>query len=139
MALWRQWPLPRTGCRTYTPPSLIISGRLIAAELTETLSAPARGEKVLYRTDAPAYGKGNKDFSATRLTISSIMPLASEEAVISSSTSSSAPLPVVGDRRFYRIAGIPQIHKAGAFTTLPFFISRHGIILLACIQRSSLW
>ena len=71
----------------------MISGLFIAAELTETLSAPARRISVKSSTVLipPPTVNGINTLSATARTISTIIPLASEEAVISRRTSSSAP------------------------------------------------
>ena len=73
--------------------SLINSGRIIAAELTDTLSAPSRRIALKSSTVRipPPTVNGINTFSATFRTISATVFLASEEAVISRNTSSSAP------------------------------------------------
>ena len=114
---------------------MIISGRCTAAELTETLSAPARRIAVKSSTVRipPPTVKGMNTLSATARTISTIILRASLEAVISSSTNSSAP------SLSYSLAhstGSPasrRLTKLVPFTTRPSLTSRQGIILLAYI------
>ena len=66
---------------------------LTAAVFTATLSAPARSRASASSTERtpPPTVKGRNTVSATRRTMSSTMGRASEEAVMSRNTSSSAP------------------------------------------------
>ena len=65
----------------------------MAAVFTATLSAPARSRPSASRTERtpPPTVNGMKIASATRRTISSTMARASDDAVMSRNTSSSAP------------------------------------------------
>ena len=117
--------------------SAMSCGFFSAAEFTETLSAPARSSAVKSSTVRmpPPTVNGINMLFATRETISSMIPRASEDAVMSSKTSSSAPC------RSYSTAastGSPASRKFTKFvplTTLPFLRSRHGIMRLAYITR----
>jgi hypothetical protein len=68
-------------------------GSLTAAVFTATLSAPARSSASASSTERtpPPTVKGRNTVSATRRAISSTIGRASEEAVMSRNTSSSAP------------------------------------------------
>ena len=69
------------------------SGRSMAAVFTDTFSAPARSSWRASSTDRtpPPTVKGMKTFSAVRRATSTMVSRASDEAVMSRNTSSSAP------------------------------------------------
>ena len=69
------------------------SGRSTAAVFTDTLSAPARSSRRASSTDRTpaAHGEGDEDLSAVRRATSTMVSRASDEAVMSRNTSSSAP------------------------------------------------
>ena len=111
----------------------MMAGFFSAAELTETLSAPARRMRVKSSTVRmpPPTVKGMKMLSATRVTMSTMMSRASEEAVMSSSTSSSAPWLSYSMAHSTGSPASRRPTKLVPFTTRPFFRSRQGMIRLA--------
>ena len=106
----------------------------MADELMEILSAPSLRSALKSSTVRmpPPTVKGMNTVSATLRTMSTTVCLASEEAVISRNTSSSAPslsyaLPIsTGSPASLRST------KFTPFTTRPLFTSRQGMILFVC-------
>ena len=119
--------------------SLIRSGVLIAEELMEILSAPSR--KIALKSSTvripPPTVNGINTFSATFLTISIMIFLASDDAVISKNTSSSAPALSYAAAISTGSPASIRLTKLTPFTTRPAFTSKHGIILFVCIANSS--
>ena len=113
-------------------------GSLTAAELTETLSAPAAIMRLMSATVRmpPPTQYGMRTSSAAREASSTVVSLSSEVAVMSRNTTSSAP------SRSYAAAsstGSPASRsptKLTPFTTLPSFTSRQGMTRLVSMRFS---
>ena len=121
------------------PISPISSGRAIAAELIETLSAPASKTAAASSADRipPPTVNGTNKFAAVRFTVSSSVPRPSCVAVISSNTISSAPAAAC---RCASSAGSPASTistNCTPFTTRPARTSRQAMILLVSTNTSS--
>ena len=105
----------------------------------EILSAPSR--KIALKSSTvripPPTVNGINTFSATFLTISIMIFLASDDAVISKNTSSSAPALSYAAAISTGSPASIRLTKLTPFTTRPAFTSKHGIILFVCIANSS--
>ena len=110
--------------------SRINSGRSMAAEFTEILSAPSRSsfrKSSTVRIPPPTVN-GMNTLAATFRTISTTVSRCSQEAVMSRNTTSSAP---AASYAFAISTGSPasfRSTKLTPFTTRPLFTSRQGII-----------
>ena len=116
--------------------SLINSGRLIAEELIETLSAPDFSRTSTSSTDEmpPPTVKGILTCSATFSTISKVVFRASKVAEISKNTNSSAPLSAYCLAKTTGSPASIKFIKLTPFTVRPFLMSKHGMIRFVSID-----
>ena len=110
----------------------------MADELMEILSAPSRNSALKSSTlrMPPPTVNGINTLAATWRTISTTVSLASEDAVISRNTTSSAP---ASSYAFAMATGSPASTKSTKltpFTTRPLCTSRQGMILFVNINSS---